>query len=287
MITLSLFSGIGLMDLGLERAGFKTVAFCEIEPFCQKVLSKHWPDVPIFSNIKTLSKDKLEQHNIRNIECIIGGFPCQPFSVAGKKRADKDDRDLWPEMFRVITEIRPAWIIGENVANFTDLAFTRTKINLESIGYKVQPFIIPACAVGAQHRRDRIWIIANANSYPIWEQSKQLIRSNGETITRQPSKVETSTNAYSNGFRREADATKKKESEWWAKAALDFGSWWEAESRMGRAVYGSSEGLDRYRRDRIKALGNSVVPHIPEILGRYIYDSIRESERRDKKTRGN
>jgi len=170
LTVLDLFSGIGGFSLGLDRAGFRTIAFCEIEPFCQKVLHKHWPDIPIATDIRKLSYEVGKLYDAGRliyegrIDLICGGFPCQPFSVAGRKKGTQDHRDLWPQMFRLIQQIQPAWIIGENVANFVNLAFSRTKIDLESQGYAVQPFIIPACAVGAPHRRDRVWIIANSSS---------------------------------------------------------------------------------------------------------------------------
>lgn len=170
LTVLDLFSGIGGFSLGLDRAGFRTIAFCEIEPFCQQVLQKHWPEVPIATDINQLSYENGALYDAGRliyegkIDLICGGFPCQPFSVAGRKKGTQDHRDLWPQMFRLIQQIQPAWIIGENVANFVNLAFSRTKIDLEAEGYAVQPFIIPACAVGAPHRRDRVWIIANSPS---------------------------------------------------------------------------------------------------------------------------
>lgn len=159
---LDLFSGIGGFSLGLERAGMKTVAFCEIDPFCRKVLRKHWPDVPIYEDIRGLNAERLQKDGIWPIDVICGGFPCQPNSLAGRKRGAADHRDLWPEMCRIIEETRPRWVIGENVANFANMAFTRTKLDLEGRGYEVWPLVIPACAIGALHRRDRVWIIAHA-----------------------------------------------------------------------------------------------------------------------------
>ena len=142
---LDLFSGIGGFALAASWAGINTVAFCEIEPFAQKVLKKNFPSVPVFPDICKLKRSDINE----TVDIITGGFPCQPFSVAGKKRGADDDRDLWPQMFRVIKEFKPTWVIGENVANFVGMAFQRTKTDLESEGYEVQPLIIPACGVNA------------------------------------------------------------------------------------------------------------------------------------------
>ena len=167
---LDLFSGIGGFSLGLERAGMETVAFCEIEPFCQNILKKHWPEVPIAKNIKELHYKSGILYDADtpiyegDIDLICGGFPCQPFSIAGRKKGTADDRDLWPDMFRLIKQVQPTWVIGENVAHFTKMAFFRTKTDLESEDCRLQPFIIPACAIGAPHKRDRLWLIAHAQS---------------------------------------------------------------------------------------------------------------------------
>jgi len=156
---LDLFSGIGGFSLAAHWAGIETVAFCEQDKFCQQVLKKHWPTVPIFDDIKKMRGDELEA-----VDIISGGFPCQPFSVAGKRRGSADDRALWPEMLRVIKEVRPTWVIGENVAGIINMELDNTLFDLEREGYEVQTFIIPACAVEAPHGRDRVWIVANSKS---------------------------------------------------------------------------------------------------------------------------
>ena len=154
---LDLFSGIGGFSLGLERAGMQTVAFCENDKFCQKVLAKHWPDIPIHENI-----EELDGRQYRGtIQLICGGFPCQPYSVAGDQRGAEDDRALWPEMLRVIREVEPAWVIGENVSGIINMELDNVLSDLENSGYSCQTFVIPACAVDAPHRRDRVWIIAS------------------------------------------------------------------------------------------------------------------------------
>ena len=190
---LDLFSGIGGFALAAQWVWGKDheiVAFCEIDKFCQKVLKKHWPDVPICEDIKELTNEWIDtncegnglqrrgmaqsgQENqfTRNnesktqIDILTGGFPCQPFSCAGKQRGKDDDRALWPEMFRVIKEVRPRWIIGENVAGFVNMALDECITDLEMEGYEVQPYIVPACAVNAPHRRDRVWIVAHNGNW--------------------------------------------------------------------------------------------------------------------------
>ena len=158
---LSLFSGIGGLDIAAEMAGFKTVGQCEWADFQTAILEKHWPDVPRWRDIRTLTGDSFyERTGLRTVDVISGGFPCQPFSVAGKRGGKDDDRYLWPEMLRVIKEIRPAWVIGENVPGIVNLALDTVLSDLENEGYSAQAFIIPACGVDAPHKRERIAILA-------------------------------------------------------------------------------------------------------------------------------
>jgi site-specific DNA-cytosine methylase len=175
---LDLFSGIGGFALAARWAGLETVQFVEIDPFCQKVLRKNFEGVPIHDNIKTFTyarcfRQAISQEQATGIEqcnqrpfLLTGGFPCQPYSCAGKRRGKEDDRALWPEMLRVISEARPTWIIAENVAGFIGMGLDDCISDLENEGYEVQPFVIPACAVNAPHRRDRVWIVAHSISRP-------------------------------------------------------------------------------------------------------------------------
>ena len=162
---LDLFSGIGGFSLGLERTGqFKTVAFCEIDQYCKLLLQKHWKGVKIYNDVKEITQEGFKADGIESPDIITGGFPCQPFSVAGKQKGTSDNRHLWPEMFRIIKAFKPRFVIGENVRGIINIqdgvVFEAVCTDLESEGYEVQPFIIPAAGVGAPHRRERVWIIA-------------------------------------------------------------------------------------------------------------------------------
>jgi DNA (cytosine-5)-methyltransferase 1 len=168
---LDLFSGLGGFSLGLERTGyFKTIAFCEIDKYCSLILDKHWKGIKIYNDVKKINKEQFDTDGIKYPDIITGGFPCQPFSVAGKQKGTGDDRHLWPEMFRIIKTFKPKFVIGENVKGLINIqdgvVFETVCTDLESEGYEVQAFNIPAAGVGAPHRRERIWILATnvANS---------------------------------------------------------------------------------------------------------------------------
>ena len=163
MTHLSLFSGIGGLDLAAEWAGFITVGQCEWADYPTKVLERHWPNVPRWRDIRTLTGGSFyEQTGFHTVDLISGGFPCQPFSLAGKRGGKGDDRYLWPEMLRVIREIAPAWVLGENVPGIINLALDQVLSDLENEGYATQAFVIPACGVDAPHKRERVAIVAHA-----------------------------------------------------------------------------------------------------------------------------
>jgi DNA (cytosine-5)-methyltransferase 1 len=245
----SLFSGIGGFDLGLERAGMEIAWQCEIDPFCIKVLAKHWPNVPKYGDIKQLRGCDLEP-----VDLICGGWPCQPFSTAGKCRGKEDDRYLWPEMFRVIQEVKPRWIVGENVANFANMELEQALSDLENAGYEIAPpFIIPACSLGADHVRKRIWIVAHANPFRRCGRNCST-----DLLFKVSRKAAPKRGTNGSIFEMDEGSCGKFFSQW---------SPWAHQPRMVRVVDGIPNGLDRLR-----ALGNAVVPQIVEIIGRAIME---------------
>jgi DNA (cytosine-5)-methyltransferase 1 len=162
---LGLFEGIGGFSYAAHAVGWKTSAWVEWNPFCQTVLKHHFPYAQGFSDIKEFDGKPFRG----TVDIITGGFPCQPYSLAGKRKGKEDDRHLWPEMLRVIREVRPRWVVGENVLGIVNwnggLVFDEVQADLEAEGYEVQPFVLPACAVNAPHRRDRVWFVAYAPSF--------------------------------------------------------------------------------------------------------------------------
>ena len=266
--TLDLFSGIGGFSLGLEAAGpFRTVAFCEREPFCQAVLRKHWPDTPIYDDVRTIPTDELGR-----IDIITGGFPCQPFSLAGKRLGAEDDRDLWPAMASLIEKLRPQWVIGENVRGFVNepLGLQRSLSDLESIGYQVAPFVIPACAVDAPHRRDRVWIVAHAT---------QLQRDGGAEHTEQGGR-QVSQSGERGGANDVADSDSSRKASGRHHRRMggqressphtrdNASERWLPEPDVGRVAHGVPN-----RVDRLRSLGNAIVPQVVEQIGRAIIQS--------------
>ncbi len=161
---LDLFSGIGGFSYAAEKlvGGYETVAFCECDEHAQKVLRKHWPRTEIIGDIRELADDADRFRGM--VDIITGGYPCQPFSLAGVRRGDQDDRHLWPEMLRVIKAVRPRWVIGENVAGHITLGLDTVLSDLEAAGYDSRCYVIPAVAADAPHRRDRCWVVGYSDS---------------------------------------------------------------------------------------------------------------------------
>ena len=282
---LDLFSGIGGFSLGLERTGgFKTVAFCEIEDYPRKVLAKHWPDVRQYEDIKKLTYETLRSDGIGPVDIITGGYPCQPFSNAGKKRGESDPRHLWPEMFRIIKECRPTWVVGENVSGHIKLGLDAVLSDLESQGYGTRTFSVSASSVGANHKRERVWILAHAGrelrsgSVIRGENEKEAEGKNSHNAQR-PGEASGSHVAdaiegdvEAGRERRRAIRTRHQEEGFPGDAAgrgeNPWEGWWTAEPEVGRMDHGIPK-----RVDRLKCLGNSLIPMIPFLIGRSILEA--------------
>lgn len=233
MKALSLFSGIGGIDLACEWAGIETVAFCEWESFPQKVLKKHWPNVPIYGDVRDLTKERLEVDGIDTgaIGLIHGGYPCQPFSFAGEREGEGDDRHLWPEIKRLLEGIRPRWFVGENVFGHVSLGLDNVLADLEDIGYTARALIIPACGVGALHKRDRVFIVAHSNG-------DRLEKDVCNELLRKQANYE-GNSGYASAISRQTE--------------------WQGEVRPEPELCGVVNGFPN-RVDRFKSLGNAVVP---------------------------
>lgn len=214
----------------------RTVAFCEIDPYARAVLRRHWPDAPIFDDIRTLTREDITDP----IDLICGGYPCQPFSVAGLRRGTTDPRHLWPEMYRLIRTVRPRWVIAENVAGHIRLGFDAVADALEAEGFTVWPFVIPACAVGAPHRRDRVWIVAHADS-------ERLQGGHGQLQTSEERRCQLP--ALLSAFSPEA---------------LPY-------QLAPSMLCGAADGIP-HRAHRLRALGNAIVPQIAALIGQGILD---------------
>ena len=288
MKVLDCFAGIGGFSCGLERTGgFETVAFCEIEPFCQKVLNKHWPDVPVYSDIRELSRERLESDGISGIDVITGGFPCQDISVAGKQAGITGERSgLWSELARLIGDIRPKYAIMENVTALISgdrgRWFGRVLGDLAEIGYDAEWHCIPASELGANHHRDRVWILAYPKLYTdtsnrIEKGQKDAIQ--GKRGEKRLARVSAGASpnaqvlADSNNQRlqrgEEAGYSSTIRPRIYEQLARCFDGYqwadWKTEPDVGRVADGIPD-----RAHRLKALGNAVVPQIPELIGRAI-----------------
>lgn len=250
---LSLFSGIGGLDLAAEWAGFTTVGQCEMADYPTAVLEKHWPDVPRWRDIRSLTKEGFhERTGLGTVDVVSGGFPCQPFSVAGKQRGKEDERFLWPEMLRVIRELRPHCVVGENVPGIIGIAARQVVEDLEREGYNTVVFNFEAAAVGAWHRRARCFFVG------VDDLSKsEGLGQQGDGTDGEPERGARSSEKKPKGVRAVCDAMpgrrdrdkRRRESQEPADGRL-----WAAEPGVGRVV----DGLP-CRVERIRALGNAVV----------------------------
>lgn len=231
---LDLFSGIGGFALAARWMNWQTVQFVEIDPFCQAVLKKNFKGVPIHGDIKTFDGTNY----FERVDIISGGFPCQPFSKAGKRKGKLDDRFLWPEMLRVISEVKPLWIVGENVTGILSMEFEKMLIQMEDQGYRAEVYIIPACAIGATHQRDRVWIVANSSGSGGVQFRKWPTIQNGNRNDQ---------NEEPRRFKQPYGIGGRAESDDWQE--------WEIEPLL----CGDDDGIS-YRLDRNKSLGNAIHP---------------------------
>ena len=282
---LDLFSGLGGFSLGLEATGgFETVAFCDIEKFSRKVLKKHWPNVKQYKDIKELTYEQIKEDTLAPIDIVTGGYPCQPFSIAGSQRGEKDTRHLWPDMFRIVKECKPTWVIGENVSGHIKLGLDTVLQDLESEGYSVRAFSISASSIGANHQRERVWIIAHSNMENTRQHGRRIESTwNTESIGPRTSEetewspnsdkvngssegaslVGESSDTNSQGLQGRRSEQQLRENE--TERPTSWDSWWESEPSVGRVANGIP-----HRVDRLKGLGNSLVPAIPFIIGQSI-----------------
>jgi DNA (cytosine-5)-methyltransferase 1 len=284
---LDLFSGIGGFSLGLEATGgFETKAFCDIEEYPRQVLQKHWPHVKQYKDIKELTYERLKADGIDSIDIITGGYPCQPFSVAGKQKGVEDPRHLWPEYFRLIKELRPTWVIGENVSGHIKLGLDTVIEDLESEDYAVRPFSISASSVGANHQRERVWILAHSRRSQ-WPRTEQRGENENETRKENANQFErsSSTSGFDvadtndgfsnqqneevqtrgNSINSSSSAMANTESERLQRGQRENN--WAVEPDVGRVAHGIPK-----RVDRLKSLGNSLVPQIPYYIGKTILE---------------
>jgi len=266
----SLFVGIGGLDLGFERSGMQCKWQVEIDEFCQKVLTKHWPDVPKYRDIRECGD------NLEPVDVICGGFPCQPFSVAGKRRGKKDDRYLWPEMLRVIKAVRPTWVIGENVPGIIRMALDRVLSDLEAIGYTTRSLVIPACAVNAPHQRSRVFVVAHTKEQPDRkpepkESNRPTPKLRGRGCQGTMDDTQNSNRGGQNDpFVKRRRITETRRPGYWDESDLLVG----ADGKVRRIKPGIQLLVDGIpgRLAQLKGYGNAVVPQVAEFIGRRIME---------------
>jgi len=268
----SLFSGIGGLDLGLERAGMRVIWQSEIDDYASRVLKKHWPKVPNYGDIKTIN-----WADVPPTDVICGGYPCQPFSLAGERQGEKDERHLWPWVRDAISYLRPRYVILENVQGHLSLGGTTVIGEITSLGYCVEWRIIPATAVGALHRRNRLFIVA----YPASEygngrrlNERRGTFAEGETVqgeTRRSFSIMADPSSAGRLGRRGAFESDNEEIR---RHVVRSAQNWANEPSVGRVAYGVSR-----RMDRLKGLGNAVVPQVAELVGRLVIEHANNEQK--------
>lgn len=261
----SCFSGIGGLDLAAEWAGFRTVGQVEKDDYANKILTKHWPDVPRWEDIKDVSIHTIREAGIEHAPTVLsGGFPCQPFSCAGQRRGAEDDRFLWPEMFRLVQQLRPAWVVGENVAGIISMALDDVCADLEGLGYSCRAFVLPAAGTGAPHFQERVFVVAHSGSDAGGQAvtSPRPIREDPESWSdalcsslRQPSEGTDQDVADADLLHRSQCRQAGRVGRIDEPSQGDGRHHWAIEPRVGRVADGVPS-----RVDRLRCLGNAVVP---------------------------
>jgi len=284
---LDLFSGIGGFALACRWLGIETIGFCEIESYAQRVLRKNFPGIRIFEDVRKLQTDEFPRPWL-----ITGGYPCQPFSQAGKRRGEKDDRHLWPPMFEIIRSCRPDWVLAENVAGHISMGLDEVLSDLESEDYTVQPIIVPACAVDAPHRRERVWIVGHSNrgdsrlqpgaldekagTFPARKKQIQPgieVRDSSNDVAYSERDATRSTQREKGGFNRhKGENTNERERYEMGGDSPNGSGFWSAEPDVGRVADGIPS-----RVDRLRGLGNAIVPQVA-------YEIINAMIKADEKT---
>ncbi len=270
----SLFSGIGGFDLAAEWMGWENVFHCEWNEFGQKILKYYWPNAISYGDI---TKTDFSIHR-GSVDIITGGFPCQPYSLAGKRKGKEDERHLWPEMLRAIREIKPTWVVGENVFGITNwdggVVFNEVQADLEAEGYEVQPYVLPACAVNAPHRRDRVWFVAYRKGGQSRKQKtrngRESIERGGKEISSKRNAAHTSNERPQGGQEQGGVGEKGREGQYGPDIAGYLPVGWAnfpTQPPLCSRDDGVSFGLDRrtfskWRNESIKAMGNAIVPQV-------------------------
>ena len=267
----SLFSGIGGLDLGLERADMEVIWQSEIDPYACKVLAKHWPEVVNHGNIKEINWQEVERPDV-----ICGGYPCQPFSTAGKRRGEEDSRHLWPWVKTAISELRPKYAILENVRGHLSMGGLSVIGELASIGYDAEWRVVSAASVGANHRRDRIIIVAYPNDTGSHRAEIYSAENREQAFSRAWGCREAVGNTVSTGRQGSSEFQETGPQRSRLDQSSESGRWspiWEPEPNVGRVAY----GIPR-RVDRLRGLGNAVVPQVAEVIGRLVISAEQSRE---------
>ena len=284
-------SGIGGFSLGFRWAALsEPVAFCEIDPYCQKVLAKNFPNIPIFNDVKELVNDRPEStRTIPDHDILTSGYPCQPFSVAGQRRGEEDERNIWRFVFEIVKRKHPTWCVFENVYGHIAMGLDQVLHDMESEGYSTQTFVVPACGLNAPHKRDRLWIVCNLadtkseglqgldKRSPTISSERDEITDIGTKGSRDKNVANTkcmgreSRTSVREELAREESHGKFNNRSTDGSAQERARSWWDVEPNVGRVAYGIPS-----RVDRLRGLGNAIVPQIAMQIGLSIKEAMND-----------